>query len=268
MYNQILEKKFKLTISVNKQSDFNKLRALALLSEVIDSEELKDYIYDCFDTYYIKNTAAQPLKENVKETTFKDMNFWEQDAYDWWYMYCYYEVMIYANRMDTRNANATFGRQLDRALNKFSRTLSNTTMDILRNEAINTANEIRDKKPTIPYKGENLTLHVEFLWKSREDKRTCALCNDLEGTLLDEIPTTMPHLNCRCDFVVFEWWTNEKDEIVADRMYEIEQNDDATGYGYSIKNATITSTMKGGTTVTEFSYDTNTGDTTRTTRKL
>ena len=62
------------------------------------------------------------------------MNFWEQDAYDWWYMYCYYEVMIYSNRMDAKNANATFGRQLDRALNKFSRTLSNTTMDILRNE--------------------------------------------------------------------------------------------------------------------------------------
>lgn len=244
------------------------MRALALLSEVVNPDELKDYIYKCFDSYYIKNIAAQPLKENVKENTFKDMNFWEQDAYDWWYMYCYYEVMIYSNRMDAKNANATFGRQLDRALNKFSRTLSNTTMDILRNEAINTAQEINDKKPQVYHNNKMLTLHVEFVWKSREDKKVCALCNDLEGTILDEIPTTMPHLNCRCDFVVFEWWTDEQGNIVADRRYDIEQNVDNTGYGYSIRNATITSTTKKGTTVTEFSYDDDTGDTTRTTRKL
>lgn len=263
-----MEKTFNLTINVNKQSDFNKLRALALLADVIDKDELKDYVYKCFDMYYIKNTAAQPLKAIVEEKTMKDFNFWEQDAYDWWYMYCYYEVMIYSNRMDVKNANATFSRSLDKSMQKLSRVISNTTMEMLRTEAINTAKEVADKKPQAYHNDKKLTLHIEFVWKSREDKRVCALCNDLEGTMLDEIPTTMPHLNCRCDFVVFEWWTDEKGNIVADRRYDIEQNENNTGYGYSIRNATITSTTEKGTTVTEFSYDDDTGNTTRTTRKL
>ena len=267
MYNQMLAKTMKVTIVVRNQKDFDRLRALALLSNVIDPDELKDYMYECFDKYYIKNTAVQSLKETVKKETMKDFNFWEQDAYDWWYMYCYYETMVYANRLAYEDAIQIFGNSLNKSLNKLSRTISNTTLDMLRQEAINTAKEVNNKKPTVNHNNKKLTLHLQFLWKSREDKRTCALCNDLEGKILDEIPTVMPHLNCRCDFIVFEWWTDKNGNIVADRSYEIEQNKNATGYGYSISHATITSKTKKGETVTEFTVGDN-GETSRTTRKL
>lgn len=260
-----------MTLKVYTQKDFDKLRTLALMSQVIDKKDLREFMDKSFDEYWPINPVLVPLKEEVRKKTFvQDYVLWEQDVNSWWYLYMYVSCMgwVYNGYLD--GYVQTFANTSDTALKKLERTLSNESIKMLRKEAEELVKEVAKNPPTVEVEMQNgkvvgeanentpeamrekLTLHVEFMWQSREDRKVCSICNDLEGTRIKDIPSTMPHLNCRCDFIVYEWWTNEKGEVVADRRYEIEQNTSVSGPGYNIRQAKVTSEFEGKKRVTTF----------------
>lgn len=250
----MIERKFHLKMMrIRSQKDFEKLRALALMSEVISKAEMEAYFETCFEEYYIRNKALAFYKDDVKRQVMKKFSIWEWDAYEWWYMYIYSSIQSWVYYgLDNPDYFTTFENTANTALKKLERSISNKSIEMLRDEANTLMRVVEKDPPVVERKGEKLTLHLTFVWKSREDHKVCSRCNELEGQTLLEIPEKMPHLNCRCDFVVYEWWTNENGDIVADRSYEIEQNKQSVGYGYSIREAKVTSKMVGGEQVTIF----------------
>lgn len=242
-----------MRIKVSTQKDFDKLRALALMSQVIDRNEIEEFMTETFDEYYLVNKALVDMKDTVRENTMKQgFNIWEQDIYDWWYMYCYTATMGWVYNQEHDYYRQTFANTTDTAVRKLERTLSNKSIEMIREESRQLASEVAKHPPTVERNGQLLTLHVLFVWQSREDKKVCSVCNELEGQTMWDIPDKMPHLNCRCDFLVYEWWTDQEGNVVADRRYEIEQNKQSTGYGYSIRQAKVTSQLEGGEQVTIF----------------
>ena len=256
-------KTFKMTINVRNQKEFNRLRTLALLAGVLDKNEIESYWNDTFDEYYPLNGALKNFKELVKSDANERYNIMDQDIYDWWYMYCYYEVMIYTNKTDRKNADRILSNSLDKALLKWKRAISNSTIVMLRYAMKDLADKVKENPPETIYRGERLRMHLQFLWQIEPDDRVCSVCRNLAGTTIDYIPLQMPHPNCRCSFTVFEWWTNDNGDIVADRRYDIEQDPYARGdeddWGYSIKQGVVTSETKNGRKVTVFRVDTGKG---------
>lgn len=252
-YNEILLKAFRMRIKVSTQKDFDKLRALALMSQAIDRDEIKQFMTDVFDEYYLVNKALVDMKDTVRDKTMdQGFSIWQQDIYDWWYMYCYAATMGWVYNQQYDYYPTTFENTTDTALRKLEKTLSNKSIEMIREESRQLTKEVAKHPPVVEHKGELLTLHVLFVWQSREDRKVCSICNELEGQTMLDIPERMPHLNCRCDFLVYEWWTDQKGDVVADRRYEIEQNKSSVGYGYSIRQAKVTSQLEGGEQVTIF----------------
>ena len=73
----MIERKFHLKMmKIRNQKDFEKLRALALMSEVISKVEMEAYFETCFEEYYIRNKALAFYKDDVKRQVMKNVP-WE-----------------------------------------------------------------------------------------------------------------------------------------------------------------------------------------------
>lgn len=269
----MIRQKFKIEITVRNQNDFNRLRALALFSELFTTKEISELMNDTFDEYYPVNPALESVKEAVRNKTISEFDIyepypgfmeeqgisesamWAGICSEWWENYIWEAIARWSPRAGDSKYFASFEHNIDKALQRMNRSISNSMIELVRNEMTNLSEEVKNNPPVVHNNGKKLTLHVQFVWKSREDKRVCSACNKLDGILLDRIPNKMPHLNCRCDFVVYEWWTDEDGKVVADRIYEIEQNKKNRGYGYNIKQGKVTSKLKNGTIVTVLDID-------------
>lgn len=262
-------------MTVRNQNDFNRLRALALLSEVFTDDEVNAFINDAFDEFYPVNPALKPLKEKIRQKTMSEFDIyepypgfmeeqgisesemWAGIVSHWWEVYIWEAVARWSVRYNDLRYFTSFEYNVNRALTKMDRSFSNFAITMIRQEMSNLSKEVEDNPPIVYNEktGKKLKLHIQFVWNSREDKKTCSVCNKLQGTILQNIPTKMPHLNCRCDFTVYEWWTDDEGNVVADRCYEIEQNKKARGYGYNIKQGKVTSKTKDGTVITILDVD-------------
>lgn len=271
--NKILEEKYQRTINskfglkkkIRNQKDFDELRALALLTEVIDKDEVKE----CFDNiakeYYPSNPVLAPFQDGVYDTVshkMKDFSFYEQDMWDDWYMYIFAHVMNYAANAENTLYGKTLTNTTDNSLKKLMRIYTNRAITLAREQMVELQKVVIEKPPVIEVKNEEtqkiekLTMHLNFMWKTMLDERVCEICGPLQGQMLIDIPEVMPHYNCRCSFVVFEWWTNEAGDTIADRQYDIEQNKQYKGKGLSVKRARITSRkLEGGDQITIFEVD-------------
>ena len=242
------------------------------MSDVFTEDEINDFMNDTFDEFYPVNPALEPIKEAVRQKTMNEFdiyepypgfmeeqgiseaNMWAGIVANWWETYIWEAIAHWSPRAGDSRYFTSFEYNIDKAMRKMSRSLSNSAITMVRQEMSVLSEEAEDNPPIVfnEQKGEKLKLHIQFVWNSREDKKVCSVCNKLQGTILQKIPNKMPHLNCRCDFVVYEWWTNEDGDVVADRTYEIEQNKKARGYGYNIKQGKVTSKTKNGITITTF----------------
>lgn len=277
-YNQIAKNKFGIEFNVRTQKQFDILRTLVILSEIIVEEDIQTFFEDVFHDYFPVNPVLAPFEDGVWDTISHQMNgyfsFYEQDMWDLWYMYTYNFVMNYAYNIDDTTMdetvnlvyNRTLDNMTDRALKKFVRVLNNKAVEQTRSAMAELQKQVEKNPPQVKRNGEKLTMHITFIWKSREDKKVCTRCDELEGQTLLEIPQIMPHPNCRCDFVIYEWWTDSKGNVVADRSYEVEQNKQAKGKGFSVKQNKVTSKLEGGEQITIFEVDKD-GKTTKRTYK-
>lgn len=255
-YNKICKNTYRLEFNVRTQKEFDKLRILALLTEVINEEDIETFFKDVFHDYFPVNPVLAPFEDGVWDTLGHQMkgyfSFAEQEMWDLWYMYTYNYVMNYTYNSTSPGYAATFSNMLDTALKKFVRVANNKAVEQTRTSMAILEQTVKDNPPQVKRDGRKLTMHLTFVWQSREDKKVCKHCDALEGQTLLEIPQMMPHLNCRCDFVVYEWWTDEDGNVVADRSYEVEQNKYARGKGFSVKQNKVTSKLVDGEQITLF----------------
>lgn len=244
---------------VKTQRDFDKVRALALLSEVLSKDEMKEFFEDVFDDYYPVNPVLAPFEDGVWDVLGHQMNgyfsFYEQEMWDLYYMYVYNYVMNYTYNVDNEDYGTTFENTTSKALKRLGMATMNKATSMVRGMSIELEKEVKKNPPQVTRDGVKLTLHILFVWKTREDKKVCPTCASLDGQEMIYIPTVLPHPNCRCDFVVYEWWTDPDGNIKADRSYEIEQNDKAKGKGYSIRQAKVTSKLVDGEQITLFEVE-------------
>ncbi len=256
-----------MEFNVRTQKQFDVLRVLVQLSEIIDEEDIQIFFKDVFHDYFPVNPVLAPFEDGVWDAISHQMHgyfsFFEQDMWDLWYIYTYNFVMNYAYNIDNDpeneevsiNYNRTLDNMTDRALKKFVRAVNNKAVEQTRSAMSELQKQVEKNPPQVKRDGKKLTMHIAFIWQSREDAKVCTRCDELEGQTLLEIPQVMPHPNCRCDFVVYEWWTDEDGNIVADRSYEIEQNKQAKGKGFSVRQAKVTSKLVGGEQITLFEVD-------------
>lgn len=237
------------------------------MSDVLDFDELRTFYYEVHKDYYPKNPILAPWGDGVFDTVchkMKQFSFWEQEIWDLWYMYTYNAVMNYSYNADRPKYETTLVNSLKISTNKLLAVVSNKAIEQIREEMVELLNQMAIKPPTkvVEMKDEDdeiqevkLTMHLQFMWRTREDEKVCNVCGGLNGQLLMYIPQEMPHPNCRCDFVVFEWWTDPEGHVVADRRYDIEQNKKVKGDGYAVKTAKVTSKLVDGEQITIFEVD-------------
>lgn len=264
-YQRVLKSKFGRTIVVRNQKDFDELRALALLSEVIDKNEVKEFYDKVAKDYYPPNPVLAPFGDGVADTIshrMKNFSFYEQDMWDNWYMYTFASVMNYAYNKENLNYGNVLTNTTNQSLKKMVRVFNNRAIELVREQMVALQEALKRKPPVEEVKDEKtgrkekLTMHINFMWKTMEDEKVCEICGPLEGQMLIDIPQVMPHYNCRCSFIVFEYWTNEAGEVIADRQYEVEQNKQYQGKGLSVKRARIVSKkLEGGEQITIFEVD-------------
>lgn len=267
-----------MEFNVRTQKQFDTLRVLVQLSEIIEEEDIQTFFKDVFHDYFPVNPVLAPFEDGVWDVLghqMKYFSFYEQDMWDLWYMYTYNFVMNYAYNIDSSDdsdeeVNIIYARTLDnmtdKALKKFVRVLNNKAVEQTRMSMSTLQKQVEKNPPQVKRDGKKLTMHITFVWQSREDAKVCTRCDELEGQTLLEIPQVMPHPNCRCDFIVYEWWTDEDGNIVADRSYEVEQNKQAKGKGFSVRQNKVTSKLEGGEQITIFEVQKD-GKTTKRTYK-
>lgn len=258
-YREIVQETYGIKYSVYNQHRFDIVRALALLSEVLDEKEMKTAFNEIVSTYYPVNPVLIPYTDDLFDTlehkTPGYFSFVEQEMWDLWYMYTFNHVMNYAYNNYNPQYDVTFENNINKAFRKLITATVNKSLDTIREEMKLLDKAVQDNPPIEEVDGKRLKMHITFIWKSREDAKVCKVCNELEGQTLLEIPQVMPHYNCRCDFVVYEWWTDEDGNVVADRSYEIEQNKQAKGPGYHVRKAKVTSKLEGGEQITLFEVE-------------
>lgn len=270
-YNQTTKSKYGIEFKIRNQAEFNRLRALAILAEVLNFDEfheLKTFTRDIHNDYYLKQPILDKWGDGVYDTTMADMDYrkwWEQDIWALWYMYSYNAVMNYSYNADNPKYEITFENNMKMAVNKMMAILSNRAIEQVRTEMVELLNKMIDHPPkrrekirdpeTDEEKEVELTMHLQFMWKTREDEKVCKTCSELNGQMLYSIPEQMPHPNCRCDFIVYEWWTDPEGRVIADRRYEIEQNKKYKSDGFAIKTAKVTSKLVDGEQVTIFEVE-------------
>lgn len=274
-YNQTTRSKYGIEFKVRNQAEFNRLRALAILADVLSFDEVKELrtlTRDIHNDYYLKQPILDKWADGVYDTTMADMDYkkwWQQDIWALWYMYSYNAVMNYSYNADKPKYQTTFENNMKMAVDKMMMVLSNRAIEQVRTEMVELSRRMIENPPTrkerVLYEDEEtgekeeknvkLTMHLQFMWRTREDERVCKTCSDLNGQMLYEIPQQMPHPNCRCDFTVYEWWTDPEGHIIADRRYDIEQNKDYKSDGFAIKTAVITSKQVDGEKVTIFEVE-------------
>lgn len=250
---------------VRNQKEFDELRALALLSEVIDKNEVKAFYKKVAKDYFPPNPVLAPFEDGVADTIshrMKNFSFYEQDMWDDWYMYTFANVMNYAYNKENPKYGTVLENTLGQSTKKMGRIFLNRGITLVREQMVALQEKILEKPPVQKVEDtetgeiQKLTMHISFMWKTMEDEKVCEICGPLEGQMLIDIPQVMPHYNCRCSFVVFEWWTNENGDVVSDRQYDIEQNKQYRGKGLSVKKARITSRkLEGGEQITIFEVD-------------
>lgn len=273
-YNQITRNKYGIEFKVRNQAEFNRLRALAILADVLSFDEfteLKTFTRDVHNDYYLKQPILAKWGDGVYSTAMADMDYdkwWKQDIWSLWYMYSYNAVMNYSYNADNPKYETVFTNNMKIAVNKMMTVLSNRAIEQVRTEMVELYNKIALNPPTrrerIIYEDEEgneeerevkLTMHLQFMWRTRSDEKVCSTCASLNGQMLMAIPSQMPHPNCRCDFTVFEWWTDPDGNVVADRRYDIEQNKKYKSDGFAIKSAKVTSKLEGGKQITIFEVE-------------
>lgn len=274
-YNQTTKSKYGIEFKVRNQAEFNRLRALAILADVLSFDEiheLKTFTKGVHQDYYLKQPILDKWGDGVYDTTMADMDYkkwWEQDIWALWYMYSYNAVMNYSYNADNPKYETTFENNMKIAVNKMMMVLSNRAIEQVRTEMVELLNKMVLNPPTrkerVKYYDEEtdeekeeevkLTMHLQFMWKTREDEKVCKTCASLNGQMLYYIPEQMPHPNCRCDFVVYEWWTDPEGRVIADRRYDIEQNKNYKSDGFAIKTAVVTSKLQDGEQVTIFEVE-------------
>jgi len=274
-YNQTTKSKYGIEFKVRNQAEFNRLRALAILVEVLNFDEfheLKTFTRDIHNDYYLKQPILDRWADGVYDTTMADMDYkkwWQQDIWALWYMYSYNAVMNYSYNADNPKYETTFENNMKIAVNKMMMVLSNRAIEQVRIEMVELLNKIALNPPTrkerVTYYDEKtdeeveeevkLTMHLQFMWRTREDEKVCKTCSALNGQMLWAIPDQMPHPNCRCDFTVYEWWTDPEGRVIADRRYDIEQNKKYKSDGFAIKTAIVTSKLVDGEQVTIFEVE-------------
>lgn len=263
-YQKIIKKKFGLTLRVRTQKDFDELRALALITEVIDVDELKSFFDGILKEYYPRNPILAPFQDGVADTLGHQMkgyfSFYEQEVWDEWYMYTFANVMNYSVNAQNPNYGKVLENTMGQSLKKMTRIFFNRAITMIREQMV-ALQELVTKNPPVEkvQVGDEWFkqyLHINFMWKTMEDEKVCKICGPLQGQMLIDLPEQMPHYNCRCSFVVFEWWTDEDGNVIADRQYDIEQNKQYKGKGLSVKQARITSRkLDGGKQITIFEVD-------------
>lgn len=221
MYNDKVYKKFGITIRVMTQKDFNKLRCLAYIADIIDEKAIKQTYSDIFDEYSVMITNKS--NNYVKEKTLPKWSIWFEDMYQAWYEYAYNAVFSWGNAENI----ASLDRITATALKKLLRYLQNDTIEMVRTEAVNEQNYIETTPEKVIIKNKPLTRHLEFIWQSKEDAKVCSICNELDGKVLSDIPDKSPHLNCRCNYGVKEWYTDDDGHTIYGFQYDIEQNKEA-----------------------------------------
>lgn len=250
---------FGMRYIVKNQNMFNRVRAIALLSEVLNKNEMRQFIKDIFDDYYPVNPVLIPYRDEVWSTLQHEMrgyfSFYEQDMWDLWYQYIYNNVMNYVFNSDNPAYETTLVNTTTTALKRFGKITMNRALQEVRDMSRILEEEVTKNPPVKVVEGVNHKMHILFVWKTQEDEKVCPICASLDGQGMLDIPETMPHLNCRCDFVVYEWWTDENGHVVADRRYDVEQNKRAKGDGFAVKQAKVTSEMQNGRQVTLFEVD-------------
>ena len=262
-YQRVVTNKFGITMKVRNQKEFDELRALALLTEVIDKNEVKAFYKKVSEDYYPPNPVLAPFQDGVADTVshrMKNFSFYEQDMWDNWYMYTFANVMNYASNKENLNYGNVLENTLGQSLKKMMRIFFNRAVTLVREQMVALQEKVIEEKPSEKVETDDgwfrEYLHINFMWKTMEDEKVCEICGPLEGQMLIDIPEVMPHYNCRCSFVVFEWWTDEDGNVVADRQYDIEQNKQYKGKGLSVKRARITSRkLDGGEQITIFEVD-------------
>ena len=267
--------KYGIEFKVRNQAEFNRLRALAILVDVLDLDgihELKTFTRDIHNDYYLKQPILDKWGDGVYDTTMADMDYkkwWQQDIWALWYMYSYNAVMNYSYNADNPKYETTFENNMKMAVNKMLAILSNRAIEQVRTEMVELLNKMVNNPPTrnekVKYEDEEtgeefeeevkLTMHLQFMWKTRDDEKVCKTCSALNGQMLYNIPEQMPHPNCRCDFIVYEWWTDPEGRVVADRRYDIEQNKKYKSDGFAIKTAVVTSKLVDGEQITIFEVE-------------
>lgn len=263
-YQRIVKSKFGIVISVRNQREFDVLRALALLTEILSEKELEELYLKIAKDYYPQNPILAKYQKEAFDTASRRMrmfSFYRQEMWDLWFMYVYANVMNYSYNKENLEYGNVLENTLGQSLKKMTRVFLNRAITMVREQMVALQNIVLRKKPFVKVEtGDDSWfkeyLHINFMWKTMEDEKVCEICGPLEGQMLIDIPEVMPHYNCRCSFVVFEWWTDEDGNVIADRQYDVEQNKQYKGKGLSVKRARITSRkLEGGEQITIFEVD-------------
>lgn len=262
-YQRIVKNKFGILKQIRTQKDFDELRALALLTEVMDKDEVKEFYEKVSQDYYLANPILAPFQDGVADTVshrMKNFSFYEQEMWELWYMYTFANVMNYAYNKENLNYGNVLENTLGQSLKKMMRVFFNRAVTLVREQMIALQEAVTENPPKEKVQTDDgwfdQYLHINFMWKTMEDEKVCEICGPLEGQMLIDLPEVMPHYNCRCSFVVFEWWTDDEGNVIADRQYDVEQNKQYKGKGLSVKRARITSRqLDGGEQITIFEVD-------------
>lgn len=250
-------------MQIRNQKDFDELRALALLTEVIEIKEVKLFFKKVAEDYYPPNPILAPFQDGVADTIshrMENFSFYEQEIWDEWYMYTFANVMNYAVNANNPDYGRVLENTLGQSLKKMTRIFFNRAVTLVREQMVALQEAVFKNPPVEKVETDDgwvkQYMHINFMWKTMEDEKVCKICGPLQGQMLIDLPEVMPHYNCRCSFIVFEWWTDDDGNIVADRQYDIEQNKQYKGKGLSVKRARITSRqLDGGEQITIFEVD-------------
>lgn len=159
--------------------------------QTLDDTDTQEYYDNLLTIYYdsVPIDQDEEFKKEVFDLTGegKYYNFGiTEGLYKYWLKYYYPTVLNFTSFLAIYSGEelpyTMFENTTNTALNKTSHFIEEQSVEIVRNEM----SIISEKDETI-----------KFIWKAKDDAKTCKICNTLNNTVYSYKPN-LAHPNCRC----------------------------------------------------------------------
>ena len=165
-----------------------------MLLQIIKDPVILEYYDAVLGEYYDKLNIGRPrFKRKIIDRTIEGYYFnygVTEGLYQYWLKYYYPTVLNFTSFLAIYSGEelpyTVFVNTTNTALNKIFKFIEEQSIDMVRKEMSDISELAKEED-----------LEIYFIWRALDDRKTCKICEKLDGTKYKYAPD-LAHPNCRC----------------------------------------------------------------------